>query len=63
VVFGAIARIDKTNIEPFMEYLERFPLEWQSVFCINIAKTPSKQAVAFGAKAFSAWVSRNQDVL
>jgi hypothetical protein len=63
VVFGAIARIDKTTIEPFMEYLERFEAEWQAVFAINIAKTPSKQAIAFGAKAFSAWVAKNQDLL
>jgi hypothetical protein len=63
VVFGAIARVTKESIVPFMEYLERFPLEWQSVFCINIAKTPSKQSIAFGAKAFANWVSRNQDVL
>jgi hypothetical protein len=63
VVFGAIARIDKTNIEPFMQYLERFDAEWQAVFAINIAKTPSKQAIAFGAKSFAAWVAKNQDLL
>jgi hypothetical protein len=63
VVFGAIARIDKTNIAPFMEYLERFDAEWQAVFAINIAKTPSKQSIAFGAKAFADWVAKNQDLL
>jgi hypothetical protein len=63
VIFGAIARIDKTNIAPFMEYLERFDAEWQAVFAINIAKTPSKQSIAFGAKAFADWVAKNQDLL
>ena len=63
VVFGAIARIDKTNIEAFMQYLERFDAEWQAVFAINIAKTPSKQSIAFSSKAFAGWVAKNQDLL
>jgi len=62
-VFGAIARIDKDTITPFMTYLERFEAEWQAVFAINVAKTPSKQSIAFSSKAFSAWVAKNQDLL
>jgi hypothetical protein len=62
-VFGAIARITKDSITPFMEYLERFESEWQAVFAINIAKTPSKQAIAFSCKAFANWVAKNQDLL
>lgn len=63
VVFGAISRITKDSITPFMEYLERFDAEWQAVFAINIAKTPSKQAIAFSCQAFSNWVAKNQDLL
>ena len=63
VVFGAIARVTKDTITPFMEYLEKFDAEWQAVFAINIAKTQSKQAIAFSCKAFSAWVAKNQDLL
>ena len=63
VVFGAIARMTKESITPFMEYLQRFDAEWQAVFAINIAKTPSKQAIAFSCKAFSDWVAKNQDLL
>ncbi len=63
VVFGGIARITKDNIAPFMEYLERFDAEWQAVFAINIAKTPSKQAIAFSSKKFADWVAKNQDLL
>ncbi len=62
-VFGAISRIDKQTITPFMKYLERFEAEWQAVFAINIAKTPSKQAIAFSCKAFADWVAKNQDLL
>ena len=63
VVFGAISRVDKTSITPFMEYLSRFSPEWQAVFAINIAKTPSKQAIAFSCKSFADWVAKNQDLL
>ena len=62
VVFGAIARIDKQSITPFMEYLERFDAEWQAVFAINIAKNRDKQAIAFSCQAFSNWVAKNQDL-
>jgi hypothetical protein len=63
VVFGAIARVTKETITPFMEYLDRFSPEWQAVFAINIAKTPSKQSIAFSCKAFADWVAKNQDLL
>ena len=63
VVFGAIARVEKDTIDAFMEYLERFDAEWQAVFAINIAKSQAKQSIAFSAKAFTAWVAKNQDLL
>lgn len=63
VVFGAISRIDKQSITPFMEYVQRFSPEWQAVFAINLAKTPSKQGIAFSCKAFADWVAKNQDLL
>jgi hypothetical protein len=63
VVFGAISRVDKATIAPFMEYLGRFDAEWQACFAINIAKTASKQSIAFSCKAFADWVAKNQDLL
>ena len=63
VVFGAISRVTKETITPFMQYLERFEPEWQAVFAINIAKAPTKQSIAFSCKAFAAWVAKNQDLL
>jgi energy-coupling factor transporter ATP-binding protein EcfA2 len=63
MVFGAIAKVDKVSINPFMQYLERFEAEWQAAFAINIAKVSSKQSVAFGCKRFSDWVAKNQDLL
>ena len=63
VVFGAISRVTKETMTPFMQYLERFEPEWQAVFAINIAKAPAKQSIAFSCKAFAAWVAKNQDLL
>lgn len=63
VVFGAISRVTKETMTPFMQYLERFQPEWQAVFAINIAKAPAKQSIAFSCKAFAAWVAKNQDLL
>lgn len=62
LVYGAIAKVDKETITPFMEYLERFDPEWQACFAINIAKS-NKQSVAFSCKAFSDWVAKNEDLL
>jgi hypothetical protein len=63
VVFGAIAKVTKETIDDFMTYLERFESEWQACFAINIAKSSSKQAVAFSSKKFSDWVAKNEDLL
>lgn len=63
VVFGAISRITKDTMTPFMDYLQRFEAEWQACFAINVAKTPSKQAIAFSCKAFADWLAKNQDLL
>lgn len=63
IVFGAISKVEKDTITPFMEYLSRMETEWQAVFAVNIAKSQSKQKIAFSCKAFSDWVARNEDVL
>jgi hypothetical protein len=63
LVFGAITKVDPRAMTPFMKYLERFDSEWQAAFAINIAKNPSKQAVAFSCAAFADWVQTNEDLL
>jgi hypothetical protein len=63
IVFGAIAKVDKTTMSKFMDYLERFEPEWQACFAINIAKSPSKQAIAFSSMKFADWVQKNEDLL
>lgn len=62
VAFNAIAKVEKDTITPFMDYISRFSPEWQACFAINIAKSP-RQKIAFGCKAFSDWVAKNEDLL
>jgi energy-coupling factor transporter ATP-binding protein EcfA2 len=63
LVFGAIAKVTKDTIGPFMKYLERFEPEWQACFAINVAKSPTKQSIAFSSSAFADWVAKNEDLL
>lgn len=63
MVFGAIQKIDKSNINAFMQYVGRFEPEWQAAFAINVARNPQKQAVAFSSKSFADWVQANEDLL
>ena len=63
LIFGAIAKIAKDTIGPFMQYLERFEPEWQACFAINVAKSPTKQSIAFSSSAFADWVTKNEDLL
>jgi hypothetical protein len=63
LVFGAITKIDKETMTPFMQYMNRFEPEWQATFAINVAKNPAKQAIAFSSKAFADWVQQNEDLL
>ena len=63
VIYGLITAAEKENFSAFMEYIKRFDAEWQATFAINIARSTSKQSVAFSNKDFSKWVADNQDLL
>jgi hypothetical protein len=62
LVFGGIARVDRTTITPFIEYLERMEPEWQAVFAINITKNPDRQQIAFTSPKFRDWCTSNTDL-
>lgn len=63
VTFGLINAVTTDSIDPIMEYISRLGEEWQAVFCINLAKNPKKQPIAFRSKAFTAWCTANADLL
>ena len=63
LVFGAVQRVDKQTIDPFMQYLSRLEAEWQACFVVNMGRSVQKQEVAFKSKAFADWVRVNEDIL
>ena len=63
MVFGAITKVDRASITPFMEYMDRLEPEWQAAFAVNIAKNPQKQSVALTSTKFRDWVLKNEDIL
>ena len=62
IVFGAIQKLTAETMPSFMTYVLRMAVEWQSVFCINLARS-SKQAMAFKCREFAQWLANNQDLL
>jgi len=63
MIFGAVQKVDRTSINPFMDYVERFDPEWQAMFCIHMARNPTKQQVAFRSEKFKTWAINNADLL
>jgi len=63
LVFGAIQKVDKQSLTPFMQYMERFDSEWQACFAINLCANAAKQPMAFTNQAFADWLERNEDLL
>lgn len=63
LVYGAVSRVDKETISPFMDYLSRFDTEWEAVFIINLMTNPSRQTIALNSKKVAEWVTANSSVL
>lgn len=63
MVFGAVLKADKTNFKNLMTYVKRLSMEWQAVFCINMAKIPAKQGIIFNDKEFLQWAKDNADLI
>lgn len=63
MIFSAVSSITAETLTPFMTYLERAPVEWQSTFCITLTKNKAKQRLAYSNAKFGEWMVRNEDVL
>ena len=63
LVFGAIQKVDKQSLTPFMQYMERFDSEWQACFAINLCANANKQPMAFSNQSFADWLEQNEDLL
>lgn len=64
LVYGAIERVtSKDMLDAFLDYIVRADEEWQSIFCLGMARNKAKQSIAFGSKRFAKWISDNEDLL
>jgi hypothetical protein len=51
--YGALERIDRSNATAWFTYLGRFETEWQVLFNLAMARSPTKQQVGFTCKSFT----------
>ena len=61
--YGLLEKVEKATLTPIMRYLERIDLEWQTIFCVNLARHKTKNNFAFENGAFARWCATNQDIL
>ena len=60
MAFGAMQRIDRSNISKWFEYLKRTPKELQSVFCLSTSRHPEKKQILMTSGSFVTWMRENQ---
>lgn len=63
LLFNLERAVDAETITPIMKYVGRLEAEHQAVFCTTLARSKSKQPIAFRNKAFTDWARDNQDIL
>ena len=63
LLFNLERAVDAETITPIMKYVKRLEEEYQAVFCPALARSKSKQKIAFTNKAFTVWARENQDIL
>lgn len=63
LVYNMIQSTDDASINAYMDFVERLEAEWQATYCISIAKSKSKQSIAFKSQKFTKWVNGNTDIL
>jgi len=60
MAYGAVQKIDRSNIAAWFEYLKRTPKELQSVFCLSGMKDDEKKKLFFTSQSFVDWMRTNQ---
>jgi hypothetical protein len=63
LLFNLERAVDGETITPIMKYISRLDTEHQAVFCTTLARSKSKQKIAFTNRAFTDWARENQDIL
>jgi hypothetical protein len=60
MAYGAVQKIDRSNISAWFEYLKRTPKELQSVFCVTTSKNEDKKSILMTSSSFVNWMRDNQ---
>jgi hypothetical protein len=55
--------VETDTITPIMKYVTRLPEEHQAVFCVSLARSKTKQSIAFRNADFTKWAAANADIL
>jgi hypothetical protein len=63
LLFNLERAVDSETLTPIMKYISRLDTEHQAVFCTTLARSKSKQSIAYTNKAFTTWAMENQDIL
>lgn len=63
LLFNLERAVDADTIGPIMEYISRMEAEHQAVFCVTLARSKTKQSIAFRSKEFTKWAADNADIL
>jgi hypothetical protein len=58
LALGSVTRVDRSNIDNFMQYLSRLPREVQFLFATNAMRSKAAAAVAT-SKGFTSWARDN----
>ena len=59
MAYGAVMKINRTNISAWFTYLKRCPKELQSVFCFTAAANKEKREILMTSAAFIQWMREN----
>lgn len=58
-IYAALARVEKDTFNAWMTYLRRLDKAYQALFCISVAKSPSKRGIAMSNRKFVEWATEN----
>lgn len=63
LLFNLERAVETDTITPIMKYVSRVPEEHQAVFCASLARSKTKQSIAFRNADFTKWAAANADIL
>jgi hypothetical protein len=63
LLFNLERAVEADTISAIMKYVSRMEAEHQAVFCTSLARSKTKQTIAFRNGDFTKWAAENADIL